>query len=57
MAMDETILINLAKKGDLDAFNRLVIAYQDIVFNLSYRILHNNPAAQDATQDTFINAF
>jgi RNA polymerase sigma-70 factor (ECF subfamily) len=55
--MDEIALIKLAKKGDLDAFNRLVIAYQDTVFNLAYRMLHNDPAAQDATQDAFISAY
>jgi RNA polymerase sigma-70 factor (ECF subfamily) len=55
--MDEAKLIRLAKKNDLDAFNQLVIAHQDQAFRVAYRILHNEPAAQDATQDAFISAF
>jgi len=55
--MDETALIKLAKKGDLDAFNNLILAYQDTVYTLAYRMLHSDPAAQDATQDAFISAY
>ena len=31
--MDEAALILEAKRGDLTAFNRLVLAYQDMVYN------------------------
>lgn len=55
--MDEAALIKQAKKGDVDAFNRLVLTYQDQAFNLAYRMLHSDPAAQDATQDSFVSAF
>jgi len=55
--MDESILIRDAKKGDVDAFNHLVLTYQEQVFNLAFRILNNEMAAEDATQNTFINAF
>ena len=55
--MDENYLILEAKKGDLDAFNRLVLAYQSRVFNLSYRILGDEAAAEDTTQTTFLTAF
>ena len=43
--------------GDLDAFNRLVIAYQDRVYNQAYRVLGNHQSADDATQEAFISAF
>jgi len=37
--MDEQVLISDALHGDLDAFNRLVLAYQDLAFNVAYRML------------------
>lgn len=55
--MDENNLILSARNGDLDAFNRLVLAYQDVVYNLAYRVLGDPQLADDATQDTFIAAF
>ena len=55
--MDEDALIQDAKGGDLDAFNRLVLAYQDMAFSVAYRLMHDPAAAEDATQEAFISAF
>ena len=55
--MDEQSLIQDAQKGDLDSFNRLVLAYQNIVFSQAYRMMGEAEAADDATQDAFISAF
>ena len=55
--MDEPALIQSALKGDLDAFNRLVLAYQDMVYNQAYRLMGEFESAEDATQDAFIAAF
>jgi RNA polymerase sigma-70 factor (ECF subfamily) len=55
--MDEIALINDARQGDLDAFNRLVLAYQDRVYNQAFRVLNDPQAADDATQEAFISAF
>lgn len=55
--MEETALINQAKKGDLDAFNRLVLEYQDQAFNLALRMLGDQPSAEDAVQLSFISAY
>ena len=55
--MDEKGLIQDARKGDLDAFNRLVLAYQDRVYNQAYRVLGESQAADDATQEAFISAY
>ncbi len=55
--MDEVALIKAAQKDDLDAFNRLVLAYQERLFNIAYRILGDPEAAADATQDGFIAAY
>ncbi len=55
--MDESALIRSAQKGDLDAFNRLVLAYQDMLYNTAYRVLGDPALAADATQEAFISAF
>ena len=55
--MDENALIQSARKGDLNAFNTLVLAYQHQVYNLAYRIMGEQAAAEDAAQDTFISAY
>jgi RNA polymerase sigma-70 factor (ECF subfamily) len=55
--MDEKALINAARRGDVGSFNRLVLSHQSMVYNLAYRILGDQAAAADATQDAFISAF
>lgn len=55
--MDEEALIQMARDGDLTAFNRLVIAYQNQVYNLALRIMGDPHAADDATQEAFISAY
>lgn len=55
--MDEIALIQEAKRGDLDSFNRLVLAYQDLVYNQAYRMIGEESAAADATQEAFISAY
>ncbi len=55
--MNEAALILDAQRGDLEAFNRLVLAYQDAVYNTALRILSDDDRAADATQEAFISAF
>lgn len=55
--MDEAALIRAAQRGDLDAFNRLVLAYQEMLFNTALRILNDEDLAADATQEAFLSAF
>jgi RNA polymerase sigma-70 factor (ECF subfamily) len=55
--MDEPALIRSAQKGDVDAFNRLVLAYQHQVYNLAYRIMGEEASAADAAQEAFISAY
>jgi len=55
--MDEAALIDSARRGDLNSYNRLVLAYQDLAYNQAYRILGSLEAAEDATQDAFISAY
>ncbi len=55
--MDEAALIQEALDGDLDAFNRLILAYQDMAYNVAYRIMGEHGAADDATQEAFISVY
>jgi len=55
--MDEPALIHEARRGDLDAFNSLVLTYQDIIYNTALRILGDEDLAADASQEAFISAF
>jgi RNA polymerase sigma-70 factor (ECF subfamily) len=54
---DEAELIERSRRGDLDAFNSLVLAYQDRVYNLCLRMLGSPQAAEDAAQETFLSAY
>ena len=55
--MDEVGLIKDAQQGDLDAFNRLILAYQDRVYNQAFRVLGESQSADDATQEAFLSAY
>ena len=55
--MDEEALIQDALNGDLNAFNSLVLHYQDLAYNIAYRIMGEPGAADDATQEGFISAY
>ncbi|WP_299024188.1 sigma-70 family RNA polymerase sigma factor [uncultured Thermanaerothrix sp.] len=55
--MNETTYIARALEGDLEAFNQLVLTYQDSAYNLAYRMLNDPDAAADVTQIAFIAAY
>lgn len=53
----EENLINRCKKGDREAFNELVLMYQDRIINLAYNLLSDRDDAYDAAQETFIKVY
>ena len=55
--MDEEALIQKAKNGDVTSYNRLVLHYQQAVYNVAYRIMGEPQSAEDATQEAFISAY
>jgi len=55
--IDEPAIISAAQKGDLPAFNQLVLNHQTLAYNVAYRILGDPDLAADATQDAFIKAY
>lgn len=55
--MDEATLIRQAKRGNVAAFNRLVLAHQELAYNVAYRIMGDRQSAEDVTQEAFIAAY
>ena len=53
----EPSLILKASNGELDAFNELVLQYQDLAYHHAYALLGDPAQAEDATQESFIKAF
>ena len=54
---DEEALMLAASNGDLDAFNQLVLNYQNLAYNHALSILGDPASAEDAAQEGFIKAF
>jgi RNA polymerase sigma-70 factor, ECF subfamily len=49
--------LKAAQRGDIAAFNTLVVAHQRLLYNVCYRTLGNAEDAADATQDALLSAF
>jgi RNA polymerase sigma-70 factor (ECF subfamily) len=49
--------IEAARRGDREAFGRLVKVYQGPVYNLTYRMLGDPDEAEDAAQEAFLRAY
>ncbi len=54
---NESSLIEAAQRGDLDAFNQLVLNFQDMMYRIALRTLSDEVAAEDAAQNAMIQAF
>ncbi len=50
-------MVRAAQKGDLDAFNALILRYQSRAYSLACSFLHDGAAAEDAVQEAFISAY
>ena len=53
----EKRLIKAAQRGDLNAFNLLILRYQNFLFGIAFRMLHDEDATADAVQEALISAF
>ena len=53
----EQCLVRRSQRGDLAAFNELVLTYQTPVYRLAYWILGEEDAAEDAAQEAFFRAY
>ena len=50
-------LVDAARKGDAEAFGKLVRRHQKRVFRLAIHLLRNAAEAEDVTQETFVRAY
>lgn len=55
--LTDQAIIERVQKGDKQAFNFLVIKYQNKICNLISRHVNNNADVQDVAQETFIKAY
>lgn len=55
--LNEQTLIQSAQRGDLEAFNALIVQYQNAAFTLAYRIMGETSSANDAAQEAMITAY
>ena len=56
-SLDEATLIESCLAGDDAAFDQLVQRYQDMVFNLAYRLLGGRDEAVDLSQEVFLQVY
>ncbi len=57
MLPDEKTLITKSQKGDLSAFEELIAAYQQKIYNLVFRYIGNYHDASDMTQEVIIRIY
>jgi len=55
--LDDAQIVAKCLDGELGYYNLLVGKYENMVFNLAFRIMKNRQDAEDVTQEVFINAF
>jgi RNA polymerase sigma-70 factor, ECF subfamily len=50
-------IIQSAKRGDVDAFEKILTVYEQQIFHYLYKILGQRQDAEDATQETFLKIY
>ena len=57
MALDEKQLINMAKRGNMAALEKLYTLNREKIYYLAYSFVHNSDDAEDLMQEIFIRGF
>ncbi len=55
--MNEEQIIDMARAGDVTAFESLVEEYDGRIYNMAFRMLGNVEDARDVAQETFLKAY
>ena len=53
-ASKEALWVTASQRGDVVAFNRLVLKWEQAIYNLSFRMLRDADEAAEATQEVFL---
>jgi len=56
-SLDESELVERAKRGDVSAYEQIVERYQEPVFRAAYLVTRSAADAQEAAQDAFVKAY
>jgi RNA polymerase sigma-70 factor (ECF subfamily) len=54
MSIDDAVLVERCRRGDSEAMGRLVLKYQDRIYNTILKMCANADDAAELTQDTFV---
>ena len=54
---NDEALVLAASKGNLEAFNQLVLRYQDLAYHHAYSLMSDPDSAEDVAQESFVKAF
>lgn len=57
MPLSDTEIIKQTKNGSIEAFEKLVVSYQQYIFKIAYGFLGNQRDAEDVVQDTFLTVY
>ena len=55
--VDEEVLVQRSRRGDLEAYDELVRRYQERIYATVYHMTSNHEDANDLAQESFIKAF
>ncbi len=55
--LEDRVLVEDFHAKNVEAFDKLVIKYQDMIFNLCYRLLGDYDESHDCAQETFIKVY
>lgn len=54
ISIDDSTLVRLCQGGDIEATERLIVRYQDRIYNVILKIVGNSDDAAELTQETFV---
>jgi RNA polymerase sigma-70 factor (ECF subfamily) len=57
LLMDDLKIIESCLLGDTEEFSRLIGTYENMVYNLAYRMSNNSQEAEDISQESFLRAY
>ncbi len=55
--LDDGLLVERARRGDVDAYERLIEIYQGLAHRVAYLVTRSSAEADDAVQEAFVKAF